>query len=274
MTDGKYSLQNCVSKDVVCIDTYRILDSCRDKDCFENVRVYLTAFGQEIIDRTSIVRAKHSRVLSTYIDIDEVPFNCGFYQLTVKIFIKLIFEACLTGGNIQEFEGIAAVEKKVILFGSTGSVSVFKSDGVCNAFCPSFNCGKCESATTLPVAVIETVDPLVLDVKVKEPTWSCCQVCCCCDIPENVSGYVRGELCDIENSNILTVSLGLFSVIRIERPAQLLVNAAEYCVPEKQCLEAKDDDPCSIFNSMPFPVSEFCPPSKNCFEGSKNNCGC
>ena len=35
---------NCCSqgnreKDMVCIDTYRVLDSCRDKDCFENVRV-------------------------------------------------------------------------------------------------------------------------------------------------------------------------------------------------------------------------------------------
>ena len=34
------------SKDMVCLDTYRVLDSCRDKDCFEDVRVYLTAEGQ------------------------------------------------------------------------------------------------------------------------------------------------------------------------------------------------------------------------------------
>jgi hypothetical protein len=26
----------------VCVETNRILDSCRDQDCFENVRVFLT----------------------------------------------------------------------------------------------------------------------------------------------------------------------------------------------------------------------------------------
>lgn len=43
-------------KEMVCIDTYRVLDSCRDKDCFEDVRVYLTCYGQEIIERTCAVR--------------------------------------------------------------------------------------------------------------------------------------------------------------------------------------------------------------------------
>ncbi len=276
MTDGKFSSRNCETKEMVCIDTYRILDSCRDKDCFENVKVYLTCFGQEIIERTTVVRAKHSKILSTYIDIDEVPFNCGFYQLTVKIFVKLIFEACIGAGNVQEFEGIAVLEKKVILFGSSGSVSVFKSEGGCNAFCPTYSCGKCESATTLPIAVVETVDPIVLDTKVIEPSRHChCHVCCsCCDIPDHVTKYVCGDLCDPEDSNSLYVSLGLFSVIRIERPAQLLVNAAEYCVPEKQCVEAKEDDPCSIFRTMPFPVKEFCPPSKCDGNSGCSSCGC
>ena len=40
------------AKEMICIDTYRILDSCRDKDCFEDVRVFLTDYGQEIIEKT------------------------------------------------------------------------------------------------------------------------------------------------------------------------------------------------------------------------------
>ncbi len=277
MADSKFISQGC-PKDVVCIDTYRVLDSCRDKDCFENVKVYLTSFGQEIIERTNIVRAKYSKVLSAYIDIDEVPFNCGFYQLSIKLFVKLICEACLGAGNIQEFEGITVLEKKVILFGSQGSVSVFKSeDGCNNAFCPSESCGRCSGGTTLPVAVIETVDPVVLDTKVHEPSNGCCTCCCCLgDIPDGVARYVNGSLCDSDSSNTLTVSLGLFSVIRIERPAQLLVNAAEYSVPEKQCVEAKEDDPCSVFRSMPFPINEFSPPSVRTLQGQNKNgsCGC
>ncbi len=271
MNDGKFNSLNCNTKEMVCIDTYRILDSCRDKDCFENAKVYLTCFGQEIIERTGTVRAKYAKIVSTYIDIDEVPFNCGFYQLTIKFYVKLILEGCVGAGNIQEFEGISVLEKKVILFGGTGSVHVFKSGNGCSS---SDTCGKCESATNLPVAVVEAVDPIVLDVKVVEPTASCvCHVCCsCCDIPSHVTNCVCGELSDSSSTNVLTVSLGIFSVIRLERPAQLLVNAAEYCVPEKHCVEAKDNDPCSVFNSMPFPIKEFC--STSAKWSKENGCGC
>ena len=40
------------ARETVYIDTMRVLDSCRDRDCYENVRVYLTPGGQELIDRT------------------------------------------------------------------------------------------------------------------------------------------------------------------------------------------------------------------------------
>ena len=76
-------------REMVCIDTYRVLDSCRDKDCFEDVKVYLTCTGQDIINRTSVVRAKSSKVLWSYIDIDTVPFNRGFYQLSIRIYVKI-----------------------------------------------------------------------------------------------------------------------------------------------------------------------------------------
>ena len=33
------------------IETSRILDACRDRDCFEDVRVFLTGVGEELIAR-------------------------------------------------------------------------------------------------------------------------------------------------------------------------------------------------------------------------------
>ena len=274
MTDGKISSLCSNSKEMVCIDTYRVLDSCRDKDCFENSKVYLTSFGQEIIERTDAVRAKWAKVVSAFIDVDKVPFNCGFYQLTIKIFVKLIFEACLGAGNIQEFEGITVLEKKVILFGSEGNVNVFKSDCGCSAFCPDYR-SACEKTDKMPIAVIETVDPVILDTRVNEPTV-CCKCCCCCsDIPENVTKYVGGNLVDYTDTKLLTVTLGLFSVVRIERPAQLLVHAAEYSVPEKECCEPRENDPCSVFRSMPFPTCEFnSSPSSRSLPTKGPCCGC
>lgn len=275
MTDGKNSYHCSNNKEMVCIDTYRVLDSCRDKDCFENTKVYLTCFGQEIIDRTDAVRAKWAKVVSAFIDVDKVPFNCGFYQLTIKIFVKLIFEACLGAGNIQEFEGITVLEKKVVLFGGEGNVNVFKSGLNCGAFCPDCNNG-CEKSDKMPIAVIETVDPVILDVKVNNPN-TCCRCCCSCsDIPENVIRCIGGNLTDGSDSKVLTVSLGMFSVVRIERPTQLLINAVEYSVPEKECCEPRENDPCTVFRSMPFPSNEFNSTLNSSVQNNKtqNQCGC
>ena len=80
-----------VGKETVCIETNRILDSCRDRDCFENTRVYLTDMGNDIIERTSNVRTKEAAVAWTYINIDPVRFNRGFYTVTVRFYIKLLY---------------------------------------------------------------------------------------------------------------------------------------------------------------------------------------
>ena len=253
-------------KENICIDTYRVLDSCRDKDCFENVKVYLTEFGEEIIERTSAIRAKCAKIVSAYIDVVDVPFNRGFYQLNIKIYVKIVCEACISQGHIQEFEGIAVVEKKVVLFGSEGNVSVFKSEPGVSSFCNTNICDANRSST-LPRAVIETVDPIILSINVVEPKiFPCC--CCCCieDIPEHVCNRVNGRLCDRDEKS-LVVSLGFFSVVRIERPAQLLINATEYNIPEKECIAARENDPCTLFRSMSFPIKEFAPPTFSSFSG-------
>ncbi len=263
MADMRNSSCQGRERDMICIDTYRVLDSCRDKDCYEDVKVYLTSSGQEIIDRTSVVRAKYAKVVWSYIDIDTVPFNRGFYQLSIKIYVKITFEACIGPGCVKEFDGVAVVEKKVILFGSEGNVSVFKSESQTSGFCA---CGvgcKQSRSSNLPIAVLETVDPIILNTKVVEPSLSCCCQCCCTvdEIPDCVYAHVNGDLVDDGKANTLLVSLGFFSVVRIERPAQYLIHAVEYCVPEKECAAPVEDDPCALFRSMAFPVGEFCPPS-------------
>ena len=72
------------------------------------------------------------------------------------------------------------------------------------------------------------------------------------------------------------IIFGIFSVIRIERPAQLLVTATDYSVPDKECVAPDEDDPCRLFHTMAFPVNEFCPPEyvnshKN---GGEKHCSC
>jgi len=158
------------SRETVCISTMRVLDSCRDRDCFEDSRVYLTPFGQEIIDRTSTVRTVDAKIVATSISVDAVPFNCGFYQITARFYIRLKFEACMAPARPQEFCGLAILEKNVVLYGGEGSVHIFRSDAG-SGFCAAPVCA--DGCNSLPTAVIETVDPIVLATRITADCGSC-----------------------------------------------------------------------------------------------------
>ena len=279
MAENKFSCCNSSGSlnshsETISIEANRILDSCRDKDCFEDVKVLLTDFGNEILERTNNIRAKDACIAWTYIGIDPVRFNRGFYSVTIKFYVKMSFEACLSGGRSQEFDGIAVLEKKVILYGSESNVSIFKSNPGASDYCAVPE--PCCSSKNTPIAVVEVVDPIVLNTKIKEPCEKPCCCCSCGDIPDRIASGLSGALGD-SDGRYISVSLGIFSVVRIVRPGQYLIQATEYCVPEKECVAAEEDDPCHLFRSMDFPTSEFCPtaytPGRRLQERS-GKCGC
>ena len=264
----------CDTQGTVCIDTKRVLDCCRDRDCFEDVRVYLTTYGEEVIANATNVRTRCAKLISAYVGVDEVPFNRGFYQVTVRYYIKVEVEACLGIGRSQNVTGIAVVEKDVILYGGEGRV-VSYSSGTGGGYCDM--CDKNNVGTNDPTAVVETVDPIVLSTKIMDNSCGCNQCCDCCEIPESVCGCIDGELvrnCH-DNTPHLYISLGIFSVIRIERRAQILVQATDYSVPDKECVSASNDDnPCALFNSMPFPVNQFTTVMTPSVDLGRGNFGC
>ena len=67
----------------------------------------------------------------------------------------------------------------------------------------------------------------------------------------------------------LFVTLGQFSIIRLERDAQLVVPVLDYAVPEKECCDnpASSEDPCEMFSRIPFPTTQFAP--RGCDNGGK-----
>ena len=261
-TGGNIMAENrCQSRqNGVCIDCNQILDSCRDKDCFADTRVYLTEAGQEIINRTSNVRIKDTNVLWTYLGIEPVQFNRGFYQALVRFYTRITCETCSQNGRSQEFEGVAVCEKRVILFGSEGSVRIFRTEPGTDSFCPSMP--EYDSATTNePSVVCEVVDPIALSLEVRDCDCGCSSP----TIPEGIMSFLGGNVvCEpSDGDKKLYVTLGFFSVIRLERPGQFIVNAQEYCVPDKVCCDMGNDDPYSAFERMSFPINEFCPLSPN-----------
>ena len=61
----------------------------------------------------------------------------------------------------------------------------------------------------------------------------------------------------------LFVTLGQFSIVRLERDAQLVVPVLDYAIPSRECCDAacSAEDPCEMFSRIPFPARQFSPTS-------------
>lgn len=259
----------------VCIDTMRVLDGCRDRDCFEDVRVYLSACGEQILAASSNVRTRSAKLLWAYVGVEDVPFNCGFYQVSVRYYIEIEFEACVAVGRSQCFKGLVVLEKDVVLYGGEGRAYSYSSSPD-NNYCSIKDYNTCGNND--PTAIVETIEPIVLGTKVVDCNCPCSCVCNeYHDIPEGVRNSFGEELILNTDGPKIYVSLGIFSVIRIVRPAQILVQGTDYCVPDKECTAAtNNDNPCSLFKNIAFPISQFRgtdgAPARN--ETRGGGCGC
>ena len=239
----------------VCIDTKRVLDCCRDRDCYENSRVYLTETGEEIIATATSVRTKAARTVCVNVGLEEVPFNCGFFRIKIRYYIELELESCLGLGRSQTFNGLTVLEKDVVLYGGDGTVTSYSSAPGATGFC-----GVCDPesiSTNAPTAIVDTVEPVVLGTQLVE--CECHHVCFDCgELPECVQNCFGENIVAGTKGPRLVVSVGIFSVIRLVRPALLLVQATDYSVPDKECtVTDTNENPCDLFRSMAFPVARF-----------------
>lgn len=62
-------------REAVCIHTDKVYDSCRDKDCLENIRVYLTGCAQAVVDKAINVKFTKAEVIWVFSDIDTQKYN-------------------------------------------------------------------------------------------------------------------------------------------------------------------------------------------------------
>ncbi|MBQ8003990.1 MAG: hypothetical protein IJ299_02750 [Oscillospiraceae bacterium] len=256
----------CV-KEAVCIHTKRIYDSCRDKECIENLRVYPTRCSQEILDCATSVKSRDARLLWTNIDVHDVAFNRGFYSVDITFYYCITAEVSSCSGRTQKIKGLAIYDKNVILFGSEGDAKIFSSRDAA--------CSKC--ASNMPTAFVEAVDPIFLDADIcdAKPVLNCVSPECDCsqceplgNVPQCIKDQFDDELIVSGGCKNLLVTLGQFSIVRLERDSQLLMPAYDFCMPEKECVGSSEDSPCDLFRRIKFPVSEFFPPATKAKENA------
>ena len=96
-------------REAVCIHTKKIYDSCRDKDCIEDLRFYPTQSSQCAIDRAISIKAGTAELLYVYIDVEPVGFNRGFYTVDVRYFYRVTADAFVGAARPVEICGLAVL---------------------------------------------------------------------------------------------------------------------------------------------------------------------
>ena len=239
-------------KETVCIDALRVYDSCSDKDCIEDTRVYFTPQCQQLVDTATNVRIKDVKVISTYIDLQPIPFNRGFYSVDMTFFFDVAVELFTApAASPVTVNGVSVFNKKVILYGSDGSVKVFTSDDDCE----EANSSGCRA---VPKAVVQVAEPIALSAQLCD---SRAKIGCdsCCVIPHNICRHFGDSIEFHECKNSVYATIGLFIIVQIVRNTQMLIPAYDFCIPDKECVTSSDN-PCELFRQIEFPIAEFFPP--------------
>lgn len=150
MDDKALNMSGHSPRNAVCIRTEQVYDSCKSKECLENVRVYLTERGQQIVDCATNVKCRGAEIIWVFSDIEPVPFNQGFYTVDLKFFFKITLDVFTGVCAPTRVAGLATYDKKVVLFGSEGNAKVFSSQFKEGSFDPQM-----WKKTNLPKAVVE-----------------------------------------------------------------------------------------------------------------------
>ncbi len=257
------SVKQNTFKDAVCVEAMRVFDSCSSQDCLEDLLVSVDAPTQELLNNASHVKIPCAEVIDATFAVDAVPFNKGFYSVDITYTFSLELQITSCGdGTVTDAAGSCKFSKKVILFGSEGNTKAFRSD---ESNGPVIN--GCDCCSTMPIASVSVVDPIVLNTKLL------CNPCLPvpdCNIDCNDSQGCQNEPVINPSNRIVRTTLGLFSVIKLERPVPVLVPVYDYCIPLKEC-SSNTDSPCEVFDKIAFPTDEFFPKGLETQEPSKDN---
>ena len=274
MSDNCQEIVSCRPEDLreaLSIHTRKITDSCRDKDCIEDLRVYLTKGSQCILDNAAGAKVRCADLLYTYIDVEPVAFDRNRYCIDVTFYYRILADATVGTCRPASLYGLAVFSKRAVLCGEDSRAHIFSSDTRIHEAD-----GISRYSANRPTAVVEVLDPMVLSSKVKDICDCACQETTTLQIPAYIREMFDDELVLSGDRRRLFVTLGQFSIVRLERDAQLVVPVLDYSLPTKECCDTAgcSEDPCEMFSRIPFPTAQFTPRGCDQNSDADNCCGC
>lgn len=273
MSERILDTQRCEPNDIsqcMSVHTRKITDSCRDKDCIEDLRVYLTVGSQNLLDSAANIRVRKAELLNTYIDVEPMAFDRNHYCIDITFYYRVLADAIISACRPATLYGCATFTKRVVLCGEDSKAHIYRSDTSATEVE-----GIALGCANRPVAVVEVLDPMVLGSKVKDACPGTDGEAVTVQIPAGIRGLFDEELVIPGGNRRLFVTLGQFSIVRLERDAQLVIPVLEYSIPTRECCDSvgcTDQDPCEMFSRIPFPAQQFSP--RSCDEGQDQGGGC
>ena len=257
-------------REAVCVHTDKISDSCLAKDCIEDLQVYLTVPSQQALDCAVSAKARYVELLHVGVHVETVPYSTGYYTVDLTFYYRVIADASAAGGRPTTVTGLAIFSQRLVMFGGETSARSFSSrSGV------SCLCKQAIQAGNVPEAIVEVVDPMILGSRVQEV----CSCNCCPPsppvIPEAILGCFEEQLVLDGESKRLLVTIGQFSIARLERSTQLLIPTFDYCIPSKTCKNvgsSNTESPCEVFGQIEFPMDAFFPSKNDSCIPAKDSC--
>lgn len=258
--------------DAICIDVDRIYDSCGAKDCLSDLPLMFTKEEQELVENACSVRINRANVITSTVEVEPVAFHRGFYSVDVVFYFSVSVDVYLSSGAIPTtVNGLAVYGKRVVLYGSDGSIKSYSSDKPVKCNKKENECS-CNYIGCMPMATVQISNPMALSAKLVPCKHYCPMPCEA--IPQCVREYFCGELVHPCKKQ-LTATIGIFTITRLQRRVQIMIPSYDFCVPRKEC-KTKTDDPCEVFSKIEFPTDTFFPPKSEECERNDNpfECDC
>lgn len=286
-------------KEAVCLEVEKVYDSCKEKDCIEDLEVH--GISHHLIKHAIDASCLEVEVEHVIIDVEPLKFKKGFYTVTVTFVFKVAVELFFKNKCPKRRYGVAIFTKKVVLFGSQGRVRIFKSKakkGRDTQYTPYLE------QDNRPIGVVEVAEPICLSARIMEECEGSALSARDIDIIQSVLALIQSNVAvvdvdakdnadvdvDINQNNTiniggtgrpekrLVVTIGLFTIIKLTRLVQVLVPAFGFCNPPI-CIEATSENPCELFDTINFPKDSFFPPQLQDFEEEELeeediHCGC
>ena len=285
-----------------CIIAQKIFDQCRIQKCLTPhtlgaARVYSYSCCDDCCkDNEIIVPPSNAASVSVrdlclskinIVSKKENPFKKCYWDIEVRFnFVYTLIFKTADGCEICSTKATSSYTSKVTLYGSDDADVVVASDLYCNN----------DLLSSGPFVSVEGKGISLL-AELKFCHNSCCDCNCDCNCGCNSGCNCGCDCgCDWDSSSCnscgssrnlpantsypvsVSVTIGLFAVIKLFRPVNIVVKTEGYCIPEECKGPSTTDDPCDFFNNLDFPMSLFEPGFTGTLTNNSNNsndsCGC